>query len=243
MIYFLSDVHLGSLLISDKREHEKKVVRLLDSMKKDATAIYLMGDIFDFWFEYSTVVPKGYSRLFGKISELTDSGVEVHFFIGNHDLWTFGYFEDELGMEVHYAPVVTELYGKKFFLAHGDGLSTGDAAFGFLRKIFHSHFAQRMFALLPPYIGQNLGFEWSRHNRLHMKSEAFKGEENERLILYAKDFVENNQVDYLVFGHRHIDLKLQLKNKAEMIILGDFIRLFSYGAFDGEVFHLLYFEQ
>ena len=243
MIYFLSDVHLGSLLIPDAREHEKKVVRLLDQMKKDAKAIYLLGDIFDFWFEYSTVVPRGYSRLFGKISELTDAGIEVHFFIGNHDLWTFGYFEKELGMKVHYQPERVELYGKKFYLAHGDGLSTGDTGFSILRKIFHSKFAQRTFALLPPYIGQNLGFAWSRHNRLHMKSEEFKGEENERLILYAKEFVEKETVDFLVFGHRHIDLKLQLKYNAEMIILGDFIRLFSYGAFDGSEFHLNYFEQ
>ncbi|MCE1156724.1 MAG: UDP-2,3-diacylglucosamine diphosphatase, partial [Bacteroidales bacterium] len=143
MIYFLSDVHLGSLLIPDQREHERKVVRLLDQMKKDATAIYLLGDIFDFWFEYTTVVPKGHTRLFGKIAELTDAGIEVHFFIGNHDLWTFGYFEKELGMKVHYRPEVVELYGKRFYLAHGDGLSTGDAGFSVLRKVFHSRVAQR----------------------------------------------------------------------------------------------------
>ncbi len=243
MIYFLSDVHLGSLLIPDQREHERKVVRLLDQMKKDATAIYLLGDIFDFWFEYTTVVPKGHTRLFGKIAELTDAGIEVHFFIGNHDLWTFGYFEKELGMQVHYRPEVVELYGKRFYLAHGDGLSTGDAGFSVLRKVFHSRVAQRLFALLPPYIGQNFGFAWSRSNRLHMKSEEFKGEENERLIVYAKEFIEKEKVDFLVFGHRHIDLKLQLRYNAEMIILGDFIRLFSYGAFDGKEFHLDYFEQ
>lgn len=241
MIYFLSDVHLGSLLIPNQREHELKVVQLLETMKKDATAIYLMGDIFDFWFEYSTVVPKGYTRLFGKISELTDAGIDVHFFIGNHDLWTFGYFEKELGMKVHYKPEITELYGKTFYLAHGDGLSTGDAGFSILRRFFHSRFAQRMFALLPPYIGQNLGFAWSRHNRLHMKSEAFMGEENERLIMYAKEFIESNKVDFLVFGHRHIDLKIRLKYNTEMIILGDFIKLFSYGAFDGNEFKLLYY--
>lgn len=242
MIYFISDAHLGSLLIPDPREHENKLVQLLSNMKLDATAIYLMGDIFDFWFEYKTVIPKGYARLFGKIAELTDAGIEVHFFIGNHDLWTFGYFEKELGMKVHYKPELVELYGKRFFLAHGDGLSTGDTGFSILRKIFHSRFAQQLFALLPPYIGQKLGFAWSRQNRLNMKSEEFQGEENERLIIFAKEFIETEKVDYLVFGHRHIDLKLQLRYSAEMIILGDFIKLFSYGAFDGNEFHLLYFE-
>jgi UDP-2,3-diacylglucosamine hydrolase len=243
MIYFLSDVHLGSLLIPDQREHEKKVVRLLDEMKQDATIIFLLGDIFDFWFEYSTVVPKGYTRLFGKIAELTDAGIEVHFFIGNHDLWTFGYFEKELGMKVHYHPEVMELMGKQFFLAHGDGLSSGDAGFTLLRQVFHSRFAQRLFAMVHPYIGQNLGFAWSRHNRLSMKSETFMGEENERLISFAKEYTAKQQIDFLVFGHRHVDLKLLLRNNAELIILGDFIKLFSYGKFDGNVFELLYFEQ
>lgn len=243
MIYFLSDAHLGSLLIPDKRDHEMKVVRLLDSMKKDATAIYLMGDIFDFWFEYKTVVPKGFARLFGKITELTDAGIEVHFFIGNHDLWTFGYFEKELGMKVHYQPELVELYGKTFYLAHGDGLATGDNGFKILRKVFHSQFAQRLFALIPPSIGQYLGYTWSRQNRLLMKPNSFQGEENERLVLYAKEFIEKQKVDYLVFGHRHVDLKLRLKYNAEMIILGDFVSLFSYGAFDGKEFQLLYVEK
>jgi len=243
MIYFLSDIHLGSLLIPNQREHEKKVVRLLDNMKKDASAIYFMGDVFDFWFEYKTVVPKGFTRLLGKISELTDAGIEVHFFIGNHDLWTFGYFEKELGMKVHYKPEIRELYGKKFYLAHGDGLATGDNGFKVLRKIFHSPILHRMFSLIPPYIGQKLGYHWSKQNRLLMKSEEFAGEENEKLIIYAKNFVEKQKVDYLVFGHRHIDLKLRLKYNAEMIILGEFVRIFSYGAFDGNVFHLLYFED
>lgn len=245
MIYFVSDAHLGSLLEKDPRGQELKLVRWLDAVKKDAEVIYLLGDIFDFWFEYKTVVPKGFVRLFGKLAELTDAGIQIHFFIGNHDLWTFGYFEDEIGMKVHYKPFTVTHSGKQFFLAHGDGLLTHDKKFLFLRKIFHSRFSQQLFALVPPRLGQYLGYRLSKANRLKIEhgDNDYKGEDKEDLVLFSKRYSANHPIDYFVFGHRHIDLKLQLKNEAQVIILGDFVSIFSYGVFDGKEFRLEYFEN
>ena len=244
MIYFVSDAHLGSLLVADKRAHEKKLVDWLEKVSVDATAIYLMGDIFDFWFEYKTVVPKGYVRFLGKLAELTDAGIEIHFFIGNHDIWTFGYLEKEVGLIVHKEPLVTQLGSKSFFLAHGDGLYAVDKGFKFIRKIFHSHTAQKLFRYLPAQLGQDFGYNWSKNNRLkHLpKENKFEGEDKEYLIIYAKKYVENHDVDFLVFGHRHIALDLQLKDQKRVVILGDFVGIFSYGVFDGEKFWLEYVE-
>lgn len=243
MIYFVSDAHLGSLLSSDGHEHEIKLVRWLDFVKKDAEVIYLLGDIFDFWFEYKTVVPKGFVRLFGKLAELTDAGVEIHFFIGNHDLWTFGYFEEEIGLKVHYEPQIVTLHGKNFFLAHGDGLESQEKGFNVIRKIFHNKFLQKVFMLIPPRIGQNFGYAWSKSNRskiLH-QDNGYKGEDQEQLVRFAKNYQSVPPIDYFVFGHRHIDLMLQLKNDSRLIILGDFVSIFSYGVFDGTDFRLEYF--
>ncbi len=245
MIYFLSDAHLGSLLVNDKRAHEKKLVDWLDRVKTDATAIYLLGDIFDFWFEYKTVVPKGFVRVLGKLAELTDSGIEIHFFIGNHDIWTFGYLENEIGLIVHKEPATIQLGTKKFFLAHGDGLYVEEKGFKIIRKIFHSRTAQKLFRLVPAQLGQEFGYNWSKHNREKIKhiENKFQGEENEFLVVFAKKYVETHDVDFLIFGHRHIALDLQLRDKKRVVILGDFVGIFSYGVFDGENFRLEYFES
>jgi UDP-2,3-diacylglucosamine hydrolase len=244
MIYFLSDAHLGSLLIKDKRAHEKKLVDWLDNVKKDATAIYLLGDLFDFWFEYKTVVPKGFVRFLGKLAELIDAGIEIHFFIGNHDIWTFGYLEKEVGLIVHKEPYIVQLGSKKFFLAHGDGLSVDDKGFKIIRKIFHSRTAQKLFRLVPPQLGQGFGYDWSKRNRekiMHIDNK-FQGEQNEFLVVFAKKYVETHDVDFLIFGHRHVALDLQLKDQKRVVILGDFVSIFSYGVFDGENFSLAYLD-
>jgi len=240
MIYFISDAHLGSLVLKDPRAHEKKLVDLLDKLKSDATSIYLLGDMFDFWYEYRTVVPKGFVRFLGKLAELTDSGIEIHFFTGNHDIWTFGYLEKEIGMIIHHKPFTVQIGNKKFFLAHGDGLYAEDKGFQILRKIFHSRTAQKLFRLVPPQLGQGFGYNWSKRNRqkiLHIENK-FKGEENENLVVFAKKYIETHDVDFLMFGHRHIALDLQLKDQKRVIILGDFVGIFSYGVFDGENFRL-----
>lgn len=236
MIYFISDAHLGSRIVTNPREHEMRLVNWLDKVKKDAEAIFMLGDMFDFWFEYKTVMPKGYVRFLGKLAELVDSGIEIHFFTGNHDIWTFGYLENEVGLIVHRKPQTFELQGKKFYLAHGDGLYTEEKGFGLIRKIFHSRTCQKLFRLLPPEIGQNFGYAWSESNRkkiMHLDNK-FQGEENETLVAFAKKYSENHEVDYMIFGHRHIELNLELKNKSRVVILGDFIGIFSYGVFDGE---------
>lgn len=244
MIYFLSDAHLGSLLVKDPRAHEKKLVDWLEKVKADATVIYLLGDIFDFWFEYKTVIPKGYVRFLGKLAELTDAGVEIHFFIGNHDIWTFGYLEKEIGLIVHKEPITVQLGRKRFFLAHGDGLHAEERGFELLRKVFHSQTAQKLFRLVPPQLGQGFGYNWSKKNReriLHIENK-FQGEQNESLVVFAKKYVETHEVDFMIFGHRHIALDLQLKDQKRVVILGDFVGIFSYGVFDGENFRLEFVE-
>jgi len=243
MIYFISDAHLGSHLDHDPLIRERKFVQWLEYIRKDATILYLLGDIFDFWFEYRSVVPKGFTRVLGKLAEMVDSGIEVHFFTGNHDMWTFGYFEKEIGMKVHRKPTLVEHYGQTFFLAHGDGLLKKEKQFSILRKIFHSRFLQQMFMILPPFIGQNLGYLWSKQNRLSILhlDNSYKGENEEELIVFAKQYIENKQVNYLVFGHRHIDIDLQLKGNSRVLILGDFISIYSYAVFDGASLRLDYF--
>ena len=244
MVYFISDAHLGSRLVINPRAHEKKLVDWLDKVKTDATAIYLLGDMFDFWFEYKTVVPKGFVRFLGKLAELTDAGIEIHFFIGNHDIWTFGYLENEIGLIVHKKPTIVQLGSKSFYLAHGDGLYAVDKGFKFIRRIFHSQTAQKLFRYLPAQLGQEFGYNWSKNNRIKNmpKENKFEGEENEYLVVYAKKFLENHDVDFLIFGHRHLALDLQLKANKRVVILGDFVGIFSYGVFDGENFRLEYLE-
>lgn len=246
-IYFLSDAHLGSLAIPHPRMQERRLVRFLDSIKDKAAAIYLLGDIFDFWNEYKYVVPKGFTRLLGKISELTDNGVEVHFFTGNHDLWTYGYLEEECGMIVHHQPLTTELYGKVFFLAHGDGLGDPDVKYRILRRIFHNRGCQRLLNAIHPRWGMALGLNWAKHSRLKRadgKEEPYMGEDKEWLVQFTKRYMSTHpNIDYFLFGHRHIELDLTLSDethKARMLILGDWIWQFSYAVWDGE--HL-YMEE
>ncbi|MDD3320779.1 MAG: UDP-2,3-diacylglucosamine diphosphatase [Paludibacter sp.] len=240
MVYFLSDAHLGSRLIKDQRAHEKKLVDWLDQVKTDATTIILLGDIFDFWFEYRTVVPKGFTRFLGKLGELVDNGIEIHFFTGNHDIWAFDYFEKEIGMIVHHGPATMEFGGKKFYLAHGDRLDSRDKGFKIIQKIFHSKTAQELFRLIPPQLGQGFGYNWSKRNRkkiLHIENK-YLGENKEFIVIFAKKYAAAHDVDFLVFGHRHILLDLQAKDQKRIIILGDFVSIFSYGVFDGKDFRL-----
>jgi len=240
VIYFVSDAHLGSLLLEDKIEHERKLVRWLEKVRPTAKVIYLLGDIFDFWFEYKTVVPKGYVRILGKLAEMIDDGIEIHFFTGNHDIWTFGYLEEEIGLIVHRAPETVDILGKRFYLAHGDGLDN-DGKFKFLRKVFHSRAAQILFGYFPIRWGQRFGYNWSKHNRLKHKNYDGKylGEFEENLVIYSKNYSElHPDIDFFIYGHRHVLLDLQLKNTSRVIILGDFVSLFSYGVYDGENFRL-----
>ena len=237
-VYFLSDAHLGSLAISHARMQERRLVRFLDSIKEKAAAVYLLGDMFDFWNEYKYVVPKGYTRFLGKLSELTDMGVEVHFFTGNHDLWTYGYLEEECGVIVHHKPITTEIYNKVFYLAHGDGLGDPDKKFKFLKAMFHDRTCQRLLNFIHPRWGMALGLNWAKHSRMKRadgKEPPYMGEKNEFLVRFAKQYMQGHKdIDYFMFGHRHIELDLMLSKKTRLMVLGDWIWQFTYAVFDGE---------
>ncbi len=237
-VYFLSDAHLGSLAIQHRRMHERRLVRFLDNIKEKAAAVYLLGDMFDFWNEYRYVVPKGYTRFLGKLSELTDMGVEVHYFTGNHDIWTYGYLERECGVILHRQPLTTEIYDKIFYLAHGDGLGDDSRQFKLLRWMFHNRTCQRLLNAVHPRWGMAFGLNWARHSyEKHKENEqpAYKGEEHEPLVAFTKQYMTNHpDVDYYLYGHRHIELDLMLSRKARMLILGDWITQFTYAVFDGE---------
>ena len=238
MIYFLSDAHLGCRAMTSGRTRERRLVRFLDSVKTKATAVYLLGDIFDYWFEFRQVVPKGYVRFLGKLAELTDNGVEVHFFIGNHDIWCKDYLTHECGIIMHYEPCTAELGGKVFYLAHGDGLGEKDRRFMFLRSMFHNPFLQRAFACLHPDHSVALGLRWAAHNRRKHEREGapvFRGETGEPLVAYSKGYLaEHPEVSYFIYGHRHVEVDLPLSNDSRMFIVGDWVEKFSYAVFDGE---------
>jgi len=236
--YFISDAHLGSLATQDPREQEKHLCRFLDEIKPQAESLYMLGDIFDFWFEYRNAVPKGFTRLLGKLSELTDAGIAVHFFTGNHDIWCKDYLTRECGVVMHYGPEVVEIEGKTFFLAHGDGLGDDSKSFKLLRSIFHNPCCQWLFRWLHPDLGLPFGLNWAKNSRIrHMQggTEAdppYRGENEEPLVLFAKQYIkEHPQTDYLIFGHRHIELDLMLTRQNRLLILGDWITQFTYAEF------------
>lgn len=242
----MSDAHLGSLAIKHRRTQERRLVNFLESIRHEAGAIYLLGDIFDFWYEFRTVVPKGFTRFLGKVSELTDSGVEVHFFTGNHDLWVYDYFQEECGMIIHTEPLTTEIMGKLFYLAHGDGLGDPDLQFKYLRKMFHSETLRRLFSCVHPRWSMALGLNWAKHSRLKREhgEPDYMGEDKEHLVLYTKKYLKTHpNINYFVYGHRHIMLDLMLSATARVTILGDWITQFSYAMFDGETFYLDQFTE
>jgi UDP-2,3-diacylglucosamine hydrolase len=235
-IYFASDFHLGLAAGSPPLEREKKVVNWLNSVSGDAKEIYLIGDIFDFWWEYRLVVPRGFTRFLGTISELTDSGITIHFFTGNHDMWVGDYLSDECGMTVHTSPFTTDFNGKKFHLAHGEGLGTLSTGYKILLSIFRNKPLQMMYSALHPSIGVGIGHRWSLSSRLGKGiTKEFLGEEKEDLIRYARSVLEKDNIDYFIFGHRHLAMDYKLQTGAEIIFLGDWIKNGSYAEWDGNM--------
>ena len=236
-IYFFSDIHLGSSVFNDSHEREKRLVRWLDSIKGEAKALYLLGDIFDFWFEYRQVVPRGFTRFLGKLAELSDAGIEIHYFTGNHDIWVYDYLPQEIGLILHKEPFVTEIAGKTFYLAHGDGQGNYSFMFKLLRRIFYNRICQFLFHLLHPDLGIKLANLWANHSRRKelVRPVPYLGEEKEHLVVYAKSYIKMHpETDYLIFGHRHILLDLMLTPKNRMMIIGDWLQHFSYAVFDGK---------
>ena len=274
-IYFISDAHLGSRAIEHRRTQERRLVNFLDKIKEKAEAVYMLGDMFDFWFEYKEVVPRGYTRFLGKISELTDLGVEVHYFCGNHDMWMLDYMEKECGIILHRQPSTLEIRGKVFYLAHGDGIGMEDRDWQtrFMFWCFHNKTLQKMARWIHPNGFVNWGLNWAKHSRMKRPNRAlvpdadgrvmtpdgfkndtklvgyesapdngetpFKGEDQEGLVIFAKDYLKNHpEVNYFIFGHRHIELDLMLNREARLLILGEWITLFTFAVWDGEHFFM-----
>ncbi len=234
-IYFLSDFHLGAPNVTDSLVREKKVVALLDSIKRDAEIIFIVGDMFDFWYEYKTVVPKGYTRIFGKLAELTDSGIKIEFFVGNHDMWMNGYFEQEFNIPVHHHPKTYQFNNKSFYIGHGDGLGPADHGYKFLKKIFRNPLCNWLFGQLHPSIGMGLAnyFSQKSKERTGTSESYFMGENKEWLLMYCQEILTKKHYDYFVFGHRHLPIDFALSNTSRYINIGDWITNFTYASFDG----------
>lgn len=240
-IYFLSDFHLGAPNQEASLEREKTIVRFLDEIKADAAEIFLVGDMFDFWYEYRQVVPRGYVRLLGKMAELSDAGIQLHFFVGNHDMWMKDYFQKELNIPVYFEPVKLTRNGKQFLIGHGDGLGPGDHGYKRLKKIFRNPVCQWLFGILPPAVGIGLANYFSRRSRAQTGSseETFLGEDKEWLIIYSKEILQTQKIDFFVFGHRHLPIDFHLQPNSRYVNLGDWIRYFTYAVFDGDEIKLL----
>lgn len=235
--YFASDFHLGLYPEEDSKRREKIIVNWLDSIKNQADSVFLVGDIFDYWFEYKRVVPRGFTRFLGKISEFTDSGIEVHFFIGNHDIWTFDYLEKETGMIIHKKPFTTKINNKKLFIAHGDGLGPGDISYKILKSIFHNKTLQWLYSRLHPNFNMWLGQTWSKKSRYGKGlEEKFFGEDKELLFKFARKKLKEEHFDYFIFGHRHYPILKEISKKSEICYLGDWIKNFTFGILDDEGF-------
>ena len=239
-IYFLSDFHLGAPDHASSLAREKRLVSFLDTISHDAHQIFIVGDLFDFWFEYKHVVPKGYVRILGKIASLTDAGIPVFFFTGNHDMWMSGYFEKELNVPVYHEPKIFSFNGKSFFIGHGDGLGPGDHGYKLLKRVFRNPACKFLFSILPPFLGIGLAGYLSRKSRAYTGSseDVFLGEEQEWLIQYSKDIMKSTHHDYFIFGHRHLPIDFNLMGNSRYINLGDWINYDSYAVFDGTELNL-----
>ena len=243
-IYFASDQHLGAPTAEASFPREQKFVAWLDTVKQDAEAIFLLGDLFDFWFEYKTVVPKGFVRVLGKLAEIRDSGIPIYFFVGNHDLWMHDYFEKELNIPVYHDNQTFTFNGKSFLIGHGDGKGPGDKGYKRMKKVFTHPVSKWVYRWLHPDLGVKLAQYLSVKNKL-ISGEAdvkFLGEDNEWLVQYCKRKLQTQHYDYFVFGHRHLPMTINLNEQSTYINLGDWIGYFTYGVFDGAQMTLEKFE-
>ena len=237
-IYFDSDMNLGFPKPEESIHRERKVVQWLDNIIDDADELYLLGDVFDFWFEYKRVVPRGFTRFLGKLAEFTDRGKKVHFFTGNHDVWVFDYLPSEIGVEVYRKPITREIDGKKFFIGHGDGLGSGDMGYKFLKGIFTNKVLQWLFARIHPNGAIAFAHRWSNHSRYSkgLTTETYNPE-NEHLVSFIREHEQENHCEYYIFGHRHLPIYHQV-DQATYVNLGDWLTHFTYAYWDGEQIHL-----
>lgn len=244
-IYFISDLHLGVDAAQTSIEREKKFVQWLDFVSKDATEIYLLGDIFDMWFEYKHALPRGFSRVLGKFAELADSGILFHYFTGNHDMWVKTYFSEEMGMKIYRQPIVKILADQKFLLGHGDGLGRGDYGYKLIKRIFAGKINQWLFARLHPNFAMGLAGFFSKKSRAaNGKYDAeFTSVEDEVLVHYCRQYLEKEHIDYFIFGHRHLKLDVQIGEKSRYINLGQWLSGKSYAVYDGKKLELKEYDD
>jgi UDP-2,3-diacylglucosamine hydrolase len=235
-IYFASDQHFGAPTVQKSKVRERKFIQWIESIRDDAEIIFLLGDLFDFWFEYKKAVPKGFVRILGKLAELSDSGIKIYFFVGNHDLWMHDYFETELNIPVYHKPKEFNFNGKTFLIGHGDGLGPGDKGYKRMKKVFTNPFSKWLYRWLHPDIGIKLAQYLSVKNKLISGEEdvKFLGEENEWLVQYCKRKLEKKHFDYFIFGHRHLPMEIQLQQNSKYINTGDWISHYTYSVFDGK---------
>lgn len=237
--YFISDLHLGALYIDNPREHENRIVAMLEEFGKDAKHIYLLGDVLDYWFEYRTVVPRGYIRFFGALARLADRGIRITWIIGNHDIWMFDYLRNEIGIEIIDGALVREIAGKKFFLAHGDGIgSLEKKSFRFIRSVFRNKICQKLYSSIHPRWTVPFAYRWSSGNR-EQKGDRYarwQGDDKESLFVFAKEYLKDvdPNINFFIFGHRHLLADKLLSPTCRFIILGDCFKHFDYGEWDGE---------
>lgn len=234
-IYFASDFHLGAPDADSSLERERRVAAWLQSIRKDAYAIFLLGDIFDFWFEYTHAIPKGFIRLQGKLAELRDDGIPIAFFTGNHDMWMFDYFPRELGIPIYREPQVLQVGHHRLLIGHGDGLGPGDNVYKVQKKFFNSAMCQWLFARIHPNLGIRIARFWSRKSRINntRREEKFSGEENEFLLTYCRELEKKQHHDFYVFGHRHLPLDLAVSINSRYINLGEWVNFSTYAEYDG----------
>ncbi len=239
-IYFASDFHLGVPNHDSSLQREKRIVAWLDQIKIDAHSVYLLGDIFDFWFEHKYTIPKGFIRFQGKLAEVRDAGIPIYFFTGNHDMWMFDYFKKELDIAIYHEPKELTINHKKFLIGHGDGLGPGDGIYKIQKKFFNSKICQWLFARLHPNLGIGIAQLWSKQSRINnmKREEKFNGEENEFLLVYCRELEKTKHHDYYIFGHRHLPLDLTVAENSKYINLGEWVHFNTYAEFDGQIVSL-----
>lgn len=241
LTYFISDLHLGARYIPDGKAHEKKVVEWLRSIEPRCRRLFLLGDVIDYWYEYKHVVPKGFVRFFGQLASMADNGVEITWFIGNHDIWIFDYLPRELGVRVIDGPLITELEGSLFYMAHGDAIGSIKPGFRFMRWLFRNKVAQRLFSTIHPGITIPFAHWWSSSSRKGAvgKYDMYLGDDREPIVPWAEKYIaQHTNVDYILLGHRHIMLERKVGEHCRLVVLGDWIRNFSYAVWNGSDLHL-----
>jgi UDP-2,3-diacylglucosamine hydrolase len=237
--YFASDFHLGMYPHDISALREKEIIQWLDSIKTDAGALFLVGDIFDYWYEYKKVAARGHVRFLAKICEFTDNGIPVYFFTGNHDVWVFDYLPSETGVKVFYNAIEIEINDQKFIIGHGDGIGPGDWNYKFLRTCFHNKFLQFLFSKIHPNLTYALGQNWSKHSRYSKGIfEEFHGMDKEFNILFAKNYLRSHTINYFIFGHRHIPMDIRLNERSKLYNLGEWIFAKTFAVFDGKTMRL-----